>query len=362
MLKTINAQIDLSVFIENLADGILGIIGSGEIVVVNENFCRLTQHSRNDLIGANLSKVLPPTISISHQKHIVDFFLNPKPRSMANDLEIALIRKDGTSVPVEIGLSNVKTEYSQIGLAYVKNISARKKAEEELKQQVQELDSFAHMVAHDIRSIITTIVGYSEYLLKNNESISKDIFEKYMSEIALAGRKMGNITQDILLFASMKKQDMELVPVNVNDYLHGALERLKLLIENKSASITVKDKLPDCCGYGPWIEEIWYNFLINAINYGGDQPHIEIGYDDVGNGYIKYYVKDSGPGITLQNPLDVFSDNGDLNKKFVKGNGIGLPMVKKIVNKLDGFVDLETKSGMGCNFSFSLKSIHNLNL
>lgn len=360
MFSDTHSEINIVEFIESMADGVLAVNTEGNISLVNSAICAMTGYTKNELIGAKLSILLPEKARKHHGEYLDQFFSNPKPRSMANNLEITTQDKQGNSFPVEIGISSVSSPIGPIAIALIKNISVRKKAEEALIRQNAELDSFAHMVAHDIRSIITTIVGYSEYLLNNKDCITKEQNTKYLREIATAGRKMGNITQDILLFASMKKQDIELVPVVASDYLHSALERLKFTIEEKQAVITTDKNLPHCCGYGPWIEETWYNYIINALNYGGIKPQIHIGFEAIGNGYIGYYVKDSGPGIAAEQLNTLFEAKDNMRDKFIKGTGLGLPMVKNIIEKLDGYVELKNSKSGGCKFLFYLKSVENI--
>ncbi|MCG8683859.1 MAG: ATP-binding protein, partial [Desulfobacterales bacterium] len=108
-------------------------------------------------------------------------------------------------------------------------------------------------------------------------------------------------------------------------------------------------------GYALWVEEIWLNFISNAINYGGDHPKIEISCSKNENGFIKYNVKDSGEGISDELKAIIFNDKDRNKDRLIKGFGLGLSIVRRIAEKLDGYVSVESKPGKGSMFSFYLK-------
>jgi len=107
-------------------------------------------------------------------------------------------------------------------------------------------------------------------------------------------------------------------------------------------------------GYDPWIEEVWYNYISNAIAYGGSSPVIEIGSEVQNSDFIKYFVKDNGPGLSPEFKAIVFQTSPEKDK-VAHGYGLGLSIVKSIVEKLGGYIDVESEIGNGSVFSFYLK-------
>jgi signal transduction histidine kinase len=138
-------------------------------------------------------------------------------------------------------------------------------------------------------------------------------------------------------------------------------ERLTTLIDNAQAEIAVADEWPVALGYGPWIEEVWTNYISNAIKYGGDPPRVEIGATAQNNGHVQFWVRDNGAGLTPEEQARLFTPFTRLNEVKVKGHGLGLSIVRRIVEKLGGEVGVESEgvSGKGCIFSFTLPGVEN---
>ncbi|MBC7869758.1 MAG: sensor histidine kinase, partial [Chitinophagaceae bacterium] len=113
-------------------------------------------------------------------------------------------------------------------------------------------------------------------------------------------------------------------------------------------------KWPLAAGYAPWVEEVWTNYLSNALKYGGKPPSIELGADEQPDGMVRFWVRDNGNGLTPEEQTRVFTPFTRLNQVKVEGHGLGLSVVQRIVDKLGGQVGLESSVGQGSIFSFTL--------
>ena len=132
--------------------------------------------------------------------------------------------------------------------------------------------------------------------------------------------------------------------------------RLKDLIDEYHAEIREPKSWPTVMGYAPWIEEVWANYISNGIKYGGKPPVIELGAEHLGKGLIRFLVHDNGNGLpkeSLDNLFNEFTRYSDLS---IEGSGLGLSIVRRIIEKLGGAVDArsDNKPGNGCIFSFIL--------
>jgi signal transduction histidine kinase len=108
-------------------------------------------------------------------------------------------------------------------------------------------------------------------------------------------------------------------------------------------------------GYGPWVEEVWANYVSNAIKYGGTPPRVEVGATSLPDGMVRFWVRDNGPGIAPENQARLFAEFERLQTK-AEGHGLGLSIVKRIVQRLGGQVGVESQAGQGSTFSFTLPS------
>jgi signal transduction histidine kinase len=107
-------------------------------------------------------------------------------------------------------------------------------------------------------------------------------------------------------------------------------------------------------GYAPWVEEVWLNYISNALKYGGRPPRVELGAQVQVDGYVKFWVKDNGAGLSADQLAHLFTPYTRLGQPHIKGHGLGLSIVWRIIEKLNGRVGAESEPGQGSVFSFYL--------
>jgi two-component system sensor histidine kinase/response regulator len=108
-------------------------------------------------------------------------------------------------------------------------------------------------------------------------------------------------------------------------------------------------------GHGPWVEEVWVNYLSNAIKYGGRPPRVELNAAIQSDGMVCFWVRDNGPGIALDEQIRLFEPFTRLDHIRAGGHGLGLSVVRHIVEKLGGQVGVSSAPGQGSMFSFTLR-------
>ena len=168
--------------------------------------------------------------------------------------------------------------------------------------------------------------------------------------------KTMHITRELLTLASVRQQDVKLAGVNMKRIVKEALKRLDDMIKESGAKISVPDVWPEVLGYDAWLEEVWINYISNALKYGGRPPVIEIGSEILPGRKVKFWIRDNGKGLSQEEMSLLFIKFTRLETLKVEGNGLGLSIVKRIVEKLDGEVGVESKNipGEGCTFYFVL--------
>jgi len=130
--------------------------------------------------------------------------------------------------------------------------------------------------------------------------------------------------------------------------------RLSYLIEENNAEITYPEQWHEAAGYAPWVEEVWANYISNAIKYGGRPPKLELGSMPQSDDFVCFWVRDNGAGIAQQDKSRLFTPFERLNPAKVEGHGLGLSVVQRIVKKLGGSVGVESEIGRGSIFYFTL--------
>ena len=228
----------------------------------------------------------------------------------------------------------------------------------ELKARNEELDAFAATVAHDLKSPMSGIVGFSSLALGLLEDQSGEAVEEIKSAISrITGivERVDEMIQGLLLLARVPVADIEIEPVSMELVLYGTRMRLQHAIDELQAKVVSGPEWPDAMGYEPWLAEVWANYMGNALKYGGRPPRVEVGATRGDGGLVRFWVKDNGPGISAEDMDKLFKPFSRLNKKDKqKGHGLGLSIVQRIVEKLGGSVGVDSEPGAGSTFWFEL--------
>ncbi len=227
---------------------------------------------------------------------------------------------------------------------------------QELQAQNEELDSFAHTVAHDLKNPISTIVGYAYLLQRKFGKVLDSEGEKYLRLIEQRSQKMSNIIQELLLLARVRKAEVKLSRVDMGSVVGEVLQRLTGLIEEYEAEIISPEEWPIASGYAPWVEEVWVNYLSNALKYGGRPPCAKLGSAQQEDGRFRFWVEDNGEGLSPKAQSQLFTPFERLEQVSLEGHGLGLSIVQRIITKLGGEVGVESSEGEGSLFWFLLPS------
>jgi len=351
-------ELTIRTLIGSFAEGLLIVDVDQRIILVNPRLEELFGYASEEMLGQSLQTLLPERYAQAHKQHVQTYLQEPHIRSMGQGLELVGRRKDGTEFPVEVSLSYLDTGAGRFGLAFVTDISLRKQTEQALLEQNAALNSFAQTVAHDLVSSVSILVGLSEYLAETYIHVPQLELQEYLATIARSGRKMSNVINELLLLASLRQDEVLLEPVDMVTVVETALFRLHDEIHKKQAEIIQPNSFPVALGYAPWIEEVWFNYIANALKYGGEPPRIELGSTITDDGYIKFWVKDNGTGISPDRQAQLFKSGQRLEPYRAKGHGLGLSIVQQIVHKLSGQVSLDSIEGQGSVFGFSLLQVN----
>ncbi len=285
-------------------------------------------------------------------------FESREPRAFSG-AEIAIATEVAVLLAVAIRQAQLHEQMRQ-------EISERKLVEEtlryhavELESQNAELSAFAHTVAHDLKNPLATLIGYAEMLEETITTLPDEVIAEGMHVITQHGRRMATIIDDLLLLASVRQvEELCTEPLDMAWIVAQAQERLSLEIDRRQGTIVSPDQWPEAVGYAPWVEAVWANYISNALKYGGQPPLVQLGAGPVDNGSVRFWVRDNGPGLTPEEQLRLFTPFERLHTSQAEGHGLGLSIVRRIVQKLGGRVGIEStgEPGSGSLFFFTLPS------
>jgi len=163
-----------------------------------------------------------------------------------------------------------------------------------------------------------------------------------------------NIIEELLLLAGVRKRNVELTSLDMADVVQRAQERLGLMMAEHQAEITLPETWPSAQGYAPWIVEVWVNYLSNGLKYGGQPPRLELGATPQADGMMRFWIRDNGPGIAPEAQGALFTEFTRLDEVRAEGHGLGLSIVRRIMDKLGGQAGVESAIGQGSVFYFTM--------
>ncbi|HET9591256.1 MAG TPA: HAMP domain-containing sensor histidine kinase [Anaerolineales bacterium] len=222
-----------------------------------------------------------------------------------------------------------------------------------LEVRNKELDEYAHMVAHDLKEPLTVLIMNTD-LIKDGDDLTSEELRECLRQVKSTAYEMRSIIKNLLLFAEVSKAEAPRRAVHMAEVVANVQARLSYMIREQQAQVILPPVWPDAVGYGPWIEEVWANFLSNALKYGGRPPCVELGVSARSDGMLRFWTRDNGPGIPHEICMGLFTTGNQIVRLSPSGEGLGLPIVYNIVEKLGGEVGVESKVGQGSLFFFTL--------
>ncbi len=228
---------------------------------------------------------------------------------------------------------------------------------EELNSKNAELESYSYAVAHDLKSPLFTIKGFLGYLKDDIAKGDGSRVQKDLQRMESAMDTMQERLENLLDLSRAGRLPENTELVDLNDLVAEALELVHGRISQHGINVQMQDGLPQIMGNRSRLLEVIQNLIDNAAKFMGDQPNprIEIGQQDEENGKPIFFVKDNGMGIALEHQEKIFGIFNKLGQN-AEGSGIGLSLVKKIIEAHGGRIWLESELGKGTTFYFTLPS------
>lgn len=335
----------------------------GQIVFANSQAERMFGYAEAALVGLSVDLLVPARIRERHVTVREGYVKSPQPRFMGAGRDLFALRKDGTEFPVEIGLSPLRGAGEGLVLASVIDISDRKRAEESIKRQKDELsrsnrdlEQFAYVASHDLQEPLRAVAGCVQ-LLQRRYGQQLDAGAKELIAHAVAGAdRMRALIDDLLSYSRVGRNENPLQVVYCEVQVERALRNLSVAIR-ESGAVVRHETMPCVLGSSSQLTLVFQNLISNAIKFRreGVPPEIAIGAERRDRECI-ISVRDNGIGIAAGSCDRIFSIFQRLHtRQEYPGTGIGLALVKRIVERHGGRIWVQSEPGTGSVFRFTLR-------
>jgi signal transduction histidine kinase len=247
-------------------------------------------------------------------------------------------------------------------ISSITNLSEIKWAQEERERLITELsaknaelEQFTYTVSHDLKSPLVTINGFLGYLEHDAASGNMERLKKDSQRIHEAVQKMQRLLNELLELSRIGRMMNAPESIPFGELVDEAIALVQGRLEERNVVVRTHTNLPVIYGDRPRLVEVLQNLIDNAAKYMGSQkdPHIEIGQRGHENGLPVFFVKDNGMGIEPEHHERVFGLFNKLDAKS-EGTGVGLALVKRIIEFHGGRIWVESEAGKGSTFLFTL--------
>jgi PAS domain S-box-containing protein len=368
-LQLLESKYFIEAITTNIVDGVITLTNDGIIETFNSAATQMFAYEPTEAIGQNLGLLLTPTKQLSDPQEQVQF-LNACPLHLDRLWQTTGYKKTGESFPIEISISQINIDKRWI--AIIRNLSERQQAENQLKEraeelayistvltktnldlqrQNQELDKFAYVASHDLKAPLRAIASLSEWI--EEELCDKLSEEGQRMMMLLRGRvyRLEALMNGLLEYSRIGRLKTTIETVDVSNLLQ---EIINFLAPPSSFAIEIDPKMPVLRTKKRFLHEIFLSLIDNAIkHHNRTQGHIKIAVEERPNDY-KFAVADDGPGIAPEFHERIFTLFQTLQPRdVVENTGIGLSLVKKILETEGGEVWIDSQLGKGSTFYFT---------
>lgn len=223
-----------------------------------------------------------------------------------------------------------------------------------LRQLNEDLAAYDRSVSHDLRNVLGFLLMSSELLMEIGPELGADDFAILVQQMNGTAQRGLNVIDSLLSLS--QPDDLTLTPLDMNRIVDDVCTMLRLLNQEQAPRITRTTELPPAIGHVGLVERVWDNLITNAIKYSPPPAQIELGGELQRDGTARYWVCDHGDGISPDVQSHLFDPFYRQGGSSMRGHGLGLALVKRIVTQLGGAVGVESsgKPGEGAVFYFTL--------
>ncbi len=344
--------------IESVPNGIVIVNDKGKIVLTNPVCNTIFGYEQGELVGQDIEVLVPAHLHGPHPAYRDAFLAAPETRPMGRGRDLYGQCKDGTEIPVEIGLNPIESDEGTLVLATIVDITERKKAEEtlarytaELERSNQELDEYAYVASHDLRTPLEGIQSLAGWVQEDAAALLPEASQRHLQQIQQRASRLKVLLDDLLAYSRAGRLETTLDPVNVHELVEEVVNSLH---PPKEFNFHIQDDLPQLTTAETPLRRVFLNLIGNAIkHHDREDGAITVSCETSPTHYV-FRIADDGPGIAPDFHDKIFMLFETLKPRDkVEGSGMGLAIVKKLLGACGGTIQVTSTIGEGTTFEFT---------
>jgi PAS domain S-box-containing protein len=399
----------LTSLFENATEGIILTNGSGNIILINPAAQRMFQYNGEEIIGKPIEILIPDKVKPHHHELREGFYHKPSNRVMGQGRDLYGRKKDGTNLAVEVSLSHYKREEEMFVIAFIVNITHRKEIEQNMIHQQKELERitseirtlnteleakveertlilrealqrleqsqeelsealekekqlneiksrFVSMASHEFRTPLSTVLSSASLLGKYTTTEEQDKRTRHIEKIKASVNQLNDILEDFLSLGKLDegKVGSHCAVFNLEEFIQEVIDEMKGLLKKNQRIHVHYTGNTEISSDKKLLKNIIVNLITNAIKFSGDEGKIDVSAN-VNEDKAVISVSDSGIGIPKEDQEHLFTSFfRGANAVNIQGTGLGLHIVKRFLDLLQGSVDIKSILDEGTTITITI--------
>lgn len=357
--------------LDSTPNAVLMLSQDGRITLVNAQTETLFGYSRQELVGEMVERLVPERFRAAHPGHRSAFFAQPKTRAMGAGRDLFGLRRDGTEVPIEIGLNPLVTREGTFVLASIIDITARKRAEAELivaKERAESADrlksAFLATMSHELRTPLNSIIGFTGIILQGLAGPLNAEQTKQLRMVMGSARHLLALISDVLDISKIEAGQLEVgrAAFDLTSSIGKVIELVRPLLDAKGLALEIEltQPLGEAVSDARRFEQILLNLLSNAAKFterGRVTLRAEVIARHPLGDAVSVSVTDTGMGIKPKDLSTLFQPFRQIESGLARnheGTGLGLAICRRLAELMGGEISVASEWGKGSTFTFEL--------
>jgi PAS domain S-box-containing protein len=357
-------------------DALITIDRKGFITSVNPATVSIFGYTQQEMVAQNIKMLMPLATAMSHDSYLAHYKIMGKGHStvIGRARELMAQHKDGKIFPIELSVAEMAINGETYFAGVVRDISERKKQEDQIVMQAHELakraeelehsnadlEDFAYIASHDLREPLRGLYNYASFLKEDYADKLDEKGNQQLDSLMKLSQRLDQLVSSLLYYSRVGRQELAQQPTDLQDAVSHVVEDLKPYLDENHARVAIASPLPVLTCDHVRISEVFRNLITNAIKYNDhDTKQVEIGVRTDTAPWPVLFVRDNGIGIDPQYRETVFKMFKRLHKReeYQGGTGAGLTITKKIIERHGGKIWIEGNPDGGSSFCFTLPEV-----